>query len=74
LKERYRMPNARYLFKPSSVKRALMAARKAGFEPTGFTIKKDGDIAVSFVKTGAPGENGEGNDLDQWMGTHAHET
>ena len=43
------MPNARYLFKPSSVKRALMAARKAGFEPTGFTIKKDGDIAVSLV-------------------------
>jgi hypothetical protein len=37
-------------FKEADVRRALKAARKAGFEVAGFTVDTDGKIAVQVGK------------------------
>jgi hypothetical protein len=37
-------------FKEADVRRALKAARKAGFEVAGFTVDNDGRIAVQVGK------------------------
>jgi hypothetical protein len=61
-------------FKESDLRRAIVAARKAGVEIGRIRIDRSGTIELVPKSADDRPESESASDLDQWMAKHAHQT